>query len=1274
MNPDFRWTISQAAGMDNLETYANQHFMSPYDGIWQDDRKLFSIDSADRIFDRLSKGYQSQFLMVCLASYLLNPKKSPKEFSIWFQSKSSIKNLLDLDFSWSEISSLTWERLALPGVDLSEGWKNKVIYALVSCIPDLGEILQIPKVAQSLMDHKAQQAVHSAASLASRDFPEARYIFWPLVNFTKAQNIKGNSLGLPTYLSFLSTAQGTSLPNILATGALGLGGKILAVDGIPEKFQLANFKKFEAFIYPLLPGVTEVDSATGIPAEGVKTLEDAADFWSGKRITGIRKIIMPYPFEDDLSKHTSRFVGRQWIINDIEKWLDDPCVDNIYWLTGAPGIGKTAISSWLCDNWVQKVAAWHFCDFNREEKSDPAKFVRSIAWHLAGKIKAYAQQILLLPNIQDILDCNDANLLFERLILQPAFKVNDTPDYPLLIVIDALDEATGTDQNRISRIIGRNYSKMPKWLRFFVASREEDPVLTDLFMTTPHKLDPTVSENFNDIETYLVSSLPQITDIQLQQLILSSDGVFLSARLSVDEIYADRISLESLDQLPRGLSGFFIQQFERYFSAEITRYKNEIRPLIRLLCTVYEPLDLGTLRLALGLKNRELLFDRLECLGTLFPRQGDSDSDTLAAMHRSLKDWISVRSMSGQYYVDIESGHSELAEYGWKEYLKNPDNLSEYLYAWLPQHLADCARNDDAAELLKDFGFMMARTKAGKFYQLLTDYKKINHPSLKDEGAFFKQFGSLIQKGTSTWPAYKILLQLAFEHAEDSPLKLGAEKYLQDGKCDWAWLRAETVTKHSAEIIKFRALSDGRMMTYCSDMTFRLLDCCGNLVALIDHKIHDSIEIENISPRNSGGFISWTKKGEFYLWDESLETPTRVNLSQQPESEGDYNQNLGVIVFLDDTCLASRSSEKKSIISAHDINGEIKAELIIDRLISCLEQSEATLHCGGMRLLDDCCVLLKSYYSALIVNQELDIIHKFIVTEQYKAMVEECADEGLEFLDFMLGGIYPLEDGRFISSASQSVYIWSKNRDGIYEIEKRVQPSCSSLEALFTIERLTRPCRVSYTDKFVYLTDGTNEYISETPQADITDLSEIYLDFPKNRSIHGHAQSIIDDKISAGNNVTTNINITYSISYGMDAHLIDNNGNLIVHYIDSFFNSVSNITYGYSDKFGYNTNRLISTNNFLKLLFKSGETIFWACLTRPILQNISPTDQYYSALRNYNVYSLSRGMNDTSSPRFALQLAPNGRAVIITADGNLCVLNAYFSNQRVGLEELERCL
>ena len=610
------------------------------------------------------------------------------------------------------------------------------------------------------------------------------------------------------------------------------------------------------------------------------------------------------------------------------------------------------------------------------------------------------------------------------MILQPVQNLQEIPPQPLAILVDALDEAHVTKQKSIAWVIGHLGTKLPNWLRIISTSREEELITAELYPIVPHQLETIAHENEADIAICLTSYLPDASESQYRQIISRSEGNFLYIRLCVDEISSGRLSPDNLDQLPRGLAGFYRQQFDRYFSGVTHHYKDEnIRSLIRLLCTSFEPLDLGIVRSILGLKNREQLFDRLESLEILFPRTGDKDCDRISPMHRSVKDWICSRSKSGPYYVDIESGHEDLATYGWNEYQKNPENLAAYMYAWLPRHIAECGRKDDAAALLKDFNFMMARTKAGKCEQLLADYKLITHGLLKAESAFFLKFGHLIQDETTDWPAFKVLFQLAIEQKDDNTFAQSAQKYLDDGKCYWARLRVTKIQQHSGKITKFLALPDGRMMTRSSDRMFSLLDYTGNLLKQIDQRMDDTIG--KIKQRNDGSFLTQSNKGRFYLYDQSMETQSRIYFPEMPDLDTAKVNECGSILFPGDNFLVWRSDDAITVISEHSELGEFRKHYAVPRVVS-----------NGVKLIEKDKILIKYSNSALIINNNLDFMERFSVPEDYRGRRSDVSDDDNVYdFDYVGDGIFLLEEGRYLSGWEGSLFYWGKNANGIFEIE-----------------------------------------------------------------------------------------------------------------------------------------------------------------------------------------------------------------------------------------------
>ena len=304
MNTDFLWNIDQVIdGIPRgiLDERAKRSFLYPHENIWPQEKARFSV-LADEIYYALHVDRKESFISVCFASFLLNPHNAPLGFAAWLQGKKSIAEILGLDLSWDALSSWTWGRAAIPGVDQVEGWNDKVIYALVGTARDVPSILQMPPWTNKFLSREASTAVQSAAELLAYRTTSRGFLFWPMIDPSNSSFcIKGGSLGLPVYLSFFSLLANTPIPAILATGALGNNGRILEVAGLEEKLRLAHKKGFTTFMYPLLEGVKALDSTDKVETRGVQTLEEAELLWNYTSIsssTSQNKELLPASLEN----------------------------------------------------------------------------------------------------------------------------------------------------------------------------------------------------------------------------------------------------------------------------------------------------------------------------------------------------------------------------------------------------------------------------------------------------------------------------------------------------------------------------------------------------------------------------------------------------------------------------------------------------------------------------------------------------------------------------------------------------------------------------------------------------------------------------------------------------------------------------------------------------------------------------------------------------------------------------------------------------------------
>jgi len=678
----------------------------------------------------------------------------------------------------------------------------------------------------------------------------------------------------------------------------------------------------------------------------------------------LQKSLKPIQFAADLSKFLRDFTGRKWVFDAVDDWFADPYGSKIFWLQGAPGVGKSSIAAWLRDN-RRQIAAFHFCDINSEEKRDACKLVTSISYQLSTQLPEYQRRLVALNISEIIAEYTEAYTHFDKLIVQPLADNFPHPDRTIVILIDALDEASIGNKNDIALFLSLCASKTPSWLRFLVTSRPEHEIATLFQSLSPLILDTSSEANRADISEYLRVKLPGINDGQLQAILDRSEGVFLYARYVCEEICNGTLSLERTDEFPRGLGEVYISFFLRRFMSFMENYRKEIRPLLSLILASMRPLQLGFIMKILGYTNKMELFDCLDSLGSLFPRSGDELSDTITPFHRSLNDWLTSRARSGQFYIDKEYGHKILAKQGWEQFCKSSEDLDDYYFEWLPSHLLAAKEYDHLVQVLKEFCFMMARTRSGVIGQLLTDFSSIvkslpieHQQRLRIEESFFRSNGHILRRGNEDWPAYKILLQLAIEHADDSPLSIGAEKFLADEKCDWAWLRREKRPEyaqvdpyiavfegHSLWVHGAQMLADGRILSWSLDGTLRLWDDSGEPFAvMVGHR-----NVDGALQLPDSRILSWSSDGTLRLWSNCGE-PLNVLEGHTSSVNGAVLLSDGRILSWSDDCtlsLWSNSGELIKVLTGHNCRIEGALQLPDGRILSWSDDNTLRLWRGN---------------------------------------------------------------------------------------------------------------------------------------------------------------------------------------------------------------------------------------------------------------------------------------------------------------------------------------
>jgi tetratricopeptide (TPR) repeat protein len=475
---------------------------------------------------------------------------------------------------------------------------------------------------------------------------------------------------------------------------------------------------------------------------------NALDFEGGQ--ARLLRVLGPIDYEHDVECHLPRFTGRKWLFRRIDEWLSDPDGSPVFWITGGPGSGKSAIAAWLSAR-RREVAAYHFCRFTDRLKADPAQAVRSIAWQLSTQLPDYFQRLVGIPNLEEACRKGDAATLFDLLIVQPLHNLSQ-PDRMIVVVIDALDEATHLGRSEFAQFLADETERLPDWMRLIVTSRPEIEVTQHLQGLEPVVLMADCPENTSDIAEYIRTHIAPhvagsaLSSTTLATLTQASEQNWLYIGWIRRELLARRLSLSKPEEFPKGLGAVYCQFFRRRIP-DSSEYKKRCRPFLELLAAVCEPPRPDDLARILGWSRYEL-HDVLHTFGSLL----DVDQ-YIRVFHRSAMDWLSDPARAGNYFVDSMAGHRALADFGWSELGRGVEAMSDYMKRWLPTHLDATGRNEELANCVTDAEFVRDAFVDGRHLELSCFWGDAGSPEFARRCEV--SYDRYVQKGESAEQLYR---------------------------------------------------------------------------------------------------------------------------------------------------------------------------------------------------------------------------------------------------------------------------------------------------------------------------------------------------------------------------------------------------------------------------------------------------------------------------------------------------------------------------------------
>jgi WD40 repeat protein len=647
----------------------------------------------------------------------------------------------------------------------------------------------------------------------------------------------------------------------------------------------------------------------------------------------------------DLEKYSRDFVGREWLFNHVAEWLEEPGRETTLLLLAEPGWGKTTFAAKLADS-DSLVAAYHFCNKGYDSGSS-IELARSLVAQLADAYPSVLNAALAFKDRSGL----TPELLFRRCVTDPL--TGERKDRPRLLVVDSLNEAATVHKEFIGWI---SKEGLPPCLKLLVTALPDPNFKEHIARSEDVPRELLVANSPKDARAHLLQELrSEKLQSLLRQFGVSEDGIIKTFMEKGGGLFAYNVlaldalkkgvfkTLSDFEKLPPGWTGVCLDWFGKLFRKK-EDFPKEFRKLMGLLCVAQEPLSAGLIEVFMGHPDwtaEQIKRELKQVTGFVDLAEGQ-----YSLRHGMVKNFLLGRDRDGvAFSVNEKDSHMAiantcLARCDWPSLFQDlhstsvsgdwvMNDLAQYALRHLPQHLIAAGRTVDTAQLLMNFDFQMLRcgitgegvgTSIGDLKTLLTNSEqRLDEKTKRDLDiwlSFLQEKMHILRRGDDDWPAYKILLQLAVEHADNSPVTTAADDWLKraHGRLKWPFLRSAQRPpgqSHSSKrgTLHFR-VDSARCLPDMSDSVLplegesRIATFCNKRFQLFNLESWDEIQVPlaeghsdfifgAIELKRRHSFLTWSADGCLCEWDAATGAQKGRLITHNASTERLYNGKGG---------------------------------------------------------------------------------------------------------------------------------------------------------------------------------------------------------------------------------------------------------------------------------------------------------------------------------------------------------------------------------------------
>ncbi|XP_046850511.1 uncharacterized protein LOC124443991 [Xenia sp. Carnegie-2017] len=347
---------------------------------------------------------------------------------------------------------------------------------------------------------------------------------------------------------------------------------------------------------------------------------------------------------------------REWLFEKVDTWFNDKNTktSNVMILIAGPGVGKSVFAAEVCRRYSEKkkLAACHFCKYNRSDYKNPRMLIESLASTMCDTILGFKSK--LNEELQRKHSKESIADAFRVLLNDPLHSLEDHE--PMLLVIDALDESQVDEKSELLELIEEEFNKLPQWIKVFITSRPELLVQKKFKKMDPVEIkhDPRNKNNEEDLHKYLRHELNDHeetndhVDIIFRLLVRKCKGSFLyayHAQLALKEENVE-LTIENIKRLvPIGLSDFYTKQFKallieiRKETLNPVLLEDNFTKFLQVLVACRNSLPIKLLTSCIGFSD-DVSFEVPSKISGIISQVLPVYDGCLTVYHKSLIDWL----------------------------------------------------------------------------------------------------------------------------------------------------------------------------------------------------------------------------------------------------------------------------------------------------------------------------------------------------------------------------------------------------------------------------------------------------------------------------------------------------------------------------------------------------------------------------------------------------------------------------------------------------------